>query len=247
MPLAPPVTTTTLSSSTTDSAFRRSAATTRHKNMLIGMLMCLSNLSFAALAAAAEGSGPGLVSLQVNLMFWTLVIFGLLYFIVKKWGFPAILAAVEDAGIKVTDIDGFSSYSDDRNSAVRLASALGIPELLDGIEIVLVAVGLFAVGELLAQTGEPGWEKAPRESARAKHERRRARGEDEVREGREVDPGGREMTRRHPIERGLEALEAEEQAELLAGRRVDQAEVALRAAAGTRSLRHARGEEQHDA
>ncbi len=46
-----------------------------------------------------------------------------------KMALMAILAAVEDAGIKVTDIDGFSSYSDDRNSAVRLASALGIPEL----------------------------------------------------------------------------------------------------------------------
>ena len=39
-----------------------------------------------------------------------------------KMALNAILRAVEDAGIKVTDIDGFSSYSDDRNSAVRLAS-----------------------------------------------------------------------------------------------------------------------------
>ena len=73
---------------------------------------------FAALAAAAEGSGPGLVSLQVNLMFWTLVIFGLLYFIVKKWGFPAILAAVEAREKALADaIEGAKR---DREEAARL-------------------------------------------------------------------------------------------------------------------------------
>ena len=39
----------------------------------------------------------------------------------------AILKAVEDAGIKVTDLDGFASYSNDRNDAARLATALGLP------------------------------------------------------------------------------------------------------------------------
>src|SRR5260370_8382898 len=39
----------------------------------------------------------------------------------------AILKAVEDAGIKVTDLDGFTSYSNDRNDAARLATALGLP------------------------------------------------------------------------------------------------------------------------
>ena len=34
------------------------------------------------------------------------------------------------------------------------------PDLLSGIAPILVMVGLFAIGELLAQTGEPGWEKA---------------------------------------------------------------------------------------
>jgi len=32
------------------------------------------------------------------------------------------------------------------------------PELLSGIAPILVMVGLFAIGELLAQTGEPGWQ-----------------------------------------------------------------------------------------
>ena len=46
-----------------------------------------------------------------------------------KLAVEAITKAAADAGIKVTDIDGFASYSDDRNSAVRLAAALGLPEL----------------------------------------------------------------------------------------------------------------------
>ncbi len=40
------------------------------------------------------------------------------------------------------------------------------PELLSGIPPILVMVGLFAISELFVQTGEPGWEKAGRESAR---------------------------------------------------------------------------------
>ncbi len=46
-----------------------------------------------------------------------------------KLAVEAITKAAADAGIKVTDIDGFASYSDDRNSGVRLAAALGLPEL----------------------------------------------------------------------------------------------------------------------
>jgi acetyl-CoA acetyltransferase len=46
-----------------------------------------------------------------------------------KLAVEAISKAAADAGIAVTDIDGFASYSDDRNSAVRLAAALGLPQL----------------------------------------------------------------------------------------------------------------------
>lgn len=41
----------------------------------------------------------------------------------------AILAAAADAGIDPRDIDGFASYSDDRNEPSRLAAALGTKEL----------------------------------------------------------------------------------------------------------------------
>src|SRR5258707_4778422 len=46
-----------------------------------------------------------------------------------KLALKAILAACASAGISPHEIDGFASYSDDRNDAVRLATALGIPEL----------------------------------------------------------------------------------------------------------------------
>src|SRR5262249_27919621 len=41
----------------------------------------------------------------------------------------AIVAACEDAGISPHEIDGFASYSNDRNEPSRLAAALGLPEL----------------------------------------------------------------------------------------------------------------------
>jgi acetyl-CoA acetyltransferase len=41
----------------------------------------------------------------------------------------AILAAVEDSGLTVDDVDGFSSFADDRNGAIFLAAELGLPEL----------------------------------------------------------------------------------------------------------------------
>jgi acetyl-CoA acetyltransferase len=41
----------------------------------------------------------------------------------------AILKAAADAGLDPRAIDGFSSYSDDRNQPVRIAAALGTPDL----------------------------------------------------------------------------------------------------------------------
>src|SRR5262245_53074353 len=41
----------------------------------------------------------------------------------------SILAACADAGIDPQQIDGFASYSNDRNDPSRLAAALGLPEL----------------------------------------------------------------------------------------------------------------------
>jgi acetyl-CoA acetyltransferase len=46
-----------------------------------------------------------------------------------KLALQAILAACADAGVDPRSIDGFASYSNDRNDPSRLAAALGIPEL----------------------------------------------------------------------------------------------------------------------
>ena len=46
-----------------------------------------------------------------------------------KLALQAILAACEDAGIDPRRIDGFASYSNDRNEPSRLAAALGIPAM----------------------------------------------------------------------------------------------------------------------
>jgi len=46
-----------------------------------------------------------------------------------KLALEAILRAAADAGIDPRQIDGFASYSNDRNDPSRLAAALGLPEL----------------------------------------------------------------------------------------------------------------------
>src|SRR5262247_310093 len=46
-----------------------------------------------------------------------------------KLALQAILAACEDAGIDPRRVDGFASYSNDRNDPSRIAAALGLPEL----------------------------------------------------------------------------------------------------------------------
>ncbi len=41
----------------------------------------------------------------------------------------AILAAIADAGLSVDDIDGLASFSDERSTPMRIASALGMPDV----------------------------------------------------------------------------------------------------------------------
>lgn len=45
-----------------------------------------------------------------------------------KLALMAILAAAEDAGIDPAEIDGFASYSNDRNDPSRIAAALSRPQ-----------------------------------------------------------------------------------------------------------------------
>src|SRR5436853_7256749 len=66
---------------------------------------------------AAEAA-PGLMDIRINLMFWTLVIFLVLFFILKKWAFPAILGSVE-AREKALE-DAIERAKRDREEAAKL-------------------------------------------------------------------------------------------------------------------------------
>lgn len=79
-------------------------------------------LANAAAAAAQEhggaSGGGGLMSLQVNLMFWTLVIFVILYFLLSKFAFGPITAAV-DAREKALE-EAIEGAKRDREAAAKL-------------------------------------------------------------------------------------------------------------------------------
>jgi F-type H+-transporting ATPase subunit b len=66
-----------------------------------------------------EAAPPqGLMSIQLNLMFWTLVIFGILFWILWKFAFPVILGAVEAREKSLSD--AIEAAKRDREDAARL-------------------------------------------------------------------------------------------------------------------------------
>lgn len=73
-----------------------------------------------AFAQEAEHAAPpgGLINLQYNLMFWTLLVFGLLYWILKRFAFGPITAAVE-AREKALE-DAIEGAKRDREAAAQL-------------------------------------------------------------------------------------------------------------------------------
>lgn len=79
--------------------------------------MLLAVSAAPAMAQEAAGGG-GLMSLQLNLMFWTLIIFVLLYFILSKWAFGPITAAVEKREKALED--ALESAKRDRDAAAAL-------------------------------------------------------------------------------------------------------------------------------
>lgn len=67
---------------------------------------------------APAAAGGGLMSLQINLMFWTLIIFGIVFFILKKKFFPVLLKQVEAREKALSDaIEGAKR---DREEAAKL-------------------------------------------------------------------------------------------------------------------------------
>jgi F-type H+-transporting ATPase subunit b len=78
-------------------------------------------MTFAILALqehAAPAGGGGLMSLQINLMFWTLVIFLILFWLLRKYAFPPIFKAVE-AREKALE-DAIAGAKRDRDEAAKL-------------------------------------------------------------------------------------------------------------------------------
>jgi F-type H+-transporting ATPase subunit b len=76
------------------------------------------NLTLALLQEHEAPGGGGLMDVRVNLMFWTLAIFLLLFWILKKYAFPAILGSVE-AREKALE-DAIEAAKRDREEAARL-------------------------------------------------------------------------------------------------------------------------------
>jgi F-type H+-transporting ATPase subunit b len=63
------------------------------RTLSVSLALLLGN---AAAAFAQEAEAPhGLMDIRFNLMFWTLLIFGALYFLLSKFAFGPITAAVE--------------------------------------------------------------------------------------------------------------------------------------------------------
>jgi F-type H+-transporting ATPase subunit b len=82
----------------------------------LSLALLLGNV---ATAFAQEAEAPsGLMSIKFNLMFWTLIIFGLLYFVLSKFAFGPITAAVE-AREKALE-EAIESAKRDREAAAAL-------------------------------------------------------------------------------------------------------------------------------
>ena len=76
------------------------------------------NLVLALIQEHAAAPEQGLMSIQLNLMFWTILIFGILFFLLKKYAYPVMLSAVEAREKALSDaIEGAKR---DRDEAAKL-------------------------------------------------------------------------------------------------------------------------------
>jgi F-type H+-transporting ATPase subunit b len=80
----------------------------------------MNNLALAIAIVQEHEAAPqqGLMSIQVNLMFWTLVIFGILFWILKKYAYPVMLEAVEAREKALAD--ALEGAKKDRDEAARI-------------------------------------------------------------------------------------------------------------------------------
>src|SRR5688500_18872059 len=75
-------------------------------------------MNLALLQEHAAAPEQGLMSIQVNLMFWTILIFGILFWLLKRYAYPVMLAAVE-AREKALH-DALEAAKKDRDDAAKL-------------------------------------------------------------------------------------------------------------------------------
>jgi len=85
---------------------------------LSAAIMMTNAASLLAQEAGAEQGGGDLMSVRINLMFWTLLIFVILYALLRWKAFPAILGAVEQREKALQD--AIDAAKRDRDEAQRL-------------------------------------------------------------------------------------------------------------------------------
>jgi F-type H+-transporting ATPase subunit b len=96
-----------------------------HTSNIYMRILSYPSLILVANAAVAHAQGApeaphGIVDLEINLVFWTLIVFGITFFVVWKFFMPKIFAAVEAREKALEDaIDGAKR---DREAAAKLLS-----------------------------------------------------------------------------------------------------------------------------
>jgi F-type H+-transporting ATPase subunit b len=90
------------------------------RTLFLSAAIMLTNATslLAQEASGAESGGGDLMSVRINLMFWTLLIFVILYVLLRWKAFPAILGAVEQREKSLQD--AIDAAKRDRESAQRL-------------------------------------------------------------------------------------------------------------------------------
>ncbi|MBW7934381.1 MAG: F0F1 ATP synthase subunit B [Gemmatimonadaceae bacterium] len=88
------------------------------RSSLIRALTLVAVTALPAFASEAEAPKGGLLTPQGGLMFWTLIVFGVLFFVLSKFAFKPILAAVE--GREQALRDAMDEAKADRELAAQL-------------------------------------------------------------------------------------------------------------------------------
>lgn len=88
------------------------------RSFLFRALTLVAVTAMPAFASEAEAPKGGLLSPAGGLMFWTLVVFGVLFFVLSKFAFKPILAAVEEREQSLRD--AMDQAKADRHLAAEL-------------------------------------------------------------------------------------------------------------------------------